>query len=284
MSDTYQYKWKDEIDLFFSINRTQLLESYPGLRLSRIYDLIEELNPVHDFNSECLRNLKRQLLQQVPLQYISQLAFFYKNSFYVDERVLIPRSESEILVERIVHIIKKNKGFDSIAEVGVGSGALLLSILCDCERSLTAIGTDISMAALEVAKKNAFLKSHLISPETKLSFYWADRLKGFTQKFDIIISNPPYIKPTDKISTHPGVYKFEPHQALFLSDEIYDSWFDVFFGEVVDCLKPGGYFMMEGHENHLKGLREILAGLEFNEIELIKDYNGRDRFILAKRN
>ena len=145
------------MDLFFNTNQAKLLQSYPGLQLTRLYKVVEELSPFRDFTSEKLQDLKKLLLSGIPLQYISQNAFFYKSSFYVDEGVLIPRSESEILVEKMVQLIRDNPMFNSIVEIGVGSGALLLSILADSDRALSAVGTDISFEALEVAQKNTFL-------------------------------------------------------------------------------------------------------------------------------
>lgn len=275
--------WEEDLNNFFSSNHSQLLQIYPGLNLSRLHHLIAELNPFADFTSEDLTHLKQQLLSRIPLEYISGLAYFYKSFFRVDSRVLIPRSESEILVEMVVAHLQKNTQVSSILEVGVGSGALLLSVLGEMNRPITAIGTDISFAALAVAQNNYQLKLKHIHPQTNVEFFWADRLNGFLQKFDCIISNPPYIKLSDESLVHQQVKEFEPHQALFLPDVDYHEWFDVFFKQVSQALNPQGLFIMEGHENHLNDLRQLLSNKDFTEIEVINDYSNRPRFLKAKR-
>lgn len=275
--------WDADLSEFLTTHQTQLTQSYPGLNKQRIHQLIEELNPFGDFSTAKLNVLKDELLHQKPLEYISGLAYFYKSTFLVDERVLIPRSETEILAETIVSHFKKNLQLDSLLEVGVGSGALILSILGELDRPINAVATDISFGALSVAQKNYQLKLKHIHPKTHLDFYWADRLSGFTQKFDCIISNPPYIKLSDQHLVHEQVKIFEPEVALYLSDDIYDQWFNDFFSQVASCLKPQGLLMMEGHEHHLQHLSQLLSKKEFCEIEIINDYTHRPRFIKAKR-
>lgn len=278
-----RYSWEEELSEFFSRHETQLKIYYPGIKINRLHHLIQELNPFSDFTSENLHHLKKQLLEKIPLEYISGLAYFYKSSFAVDSRVLIPRSESEILVETVINYSQKNGSISTLLEVGVGSGALILSILSEVKKPIQAVATDISLAALEVAQKNYRLKSKQIHSGSRLDFFWADRLHGFSQKFDCIISNPPYIKMSDRKLVHEQVQAHEPHQALFLEDEIYDQWFNDFFDEAQNCLNPNGFFMMEGHEFHLHQLKSLISTKEFFEIELMNDYTGRPRFIKAKR-
>lgn len=275
--------WDEDLEIFFSTHQKNLEQTYPGVKLSRLHELIVELAPFQNFNHEQLAILKSQLIQKIPLQYISKRAYFYRSSFLVDERVLIPRSESEIMVEKVVEFIKNNPTSSTVIEVGVGSGALLLSVLAEIQRPLEAYATDLSFSAMEVAKINFLQRKTLIHPQTSVNFYWADRLEGFTQKFDVIFSNPPYIKDSDDHLVHSQVKQFEPHMALFLQDESYDSWFAEFFAQVSNCLVSGGLFMMEGHENHLPRLQEKLATLEFTEVKLIKDYTDRWRFLSARR-
>ena len=105
-----------------------------------------------------------------------------------------------------------------------------------------------------------------------------------TSDFDLIVSNPPYIKAkADRLKVHSQVEKFEPHLALFLKDEEYDSWFKEFFNEVFDKLKPGGIFWMEGHEDHLQELAKMAQDTGFVDVKIDQDLTNRDRFLRATK-
>jgi release factor glutamine methyltransferase len=108
-------------------------------------------------------------------------------------------------------------------------------------------------------------------------------LEGSEQKFDLIVSNPPYIKRKGDFSlVHPKVHEYEPHEALYLDDESYNVWFETFFLQARGALKTGGAFLMEGHENHLHELKDLAKGLGFHSVELKKDYCDRWRFLKMK--
>lgn len=218
----------------------------------------------------------------VPLQYISRQAYFYKSEFFVDERVLIPRSETEILVERALEFIKSYSKDDLlIYEVGVGSGCIGLSLLQELNsKKVSYLGTDISEEALEVFEINLFRHQFKISKEYRVNTLLADRLEGIKIPADVILSNPPYIKETlDRKLVHGQVKKFEPQKALFLQDELYDDWFEQFFTEANSLLKKGGLFLMEGHEKHLSRLEKMAQKIFAHGSELITDYTGRERFL-----
>lgn len=202
--------------------------------------------------------------------------------FYVDERVLIPRDETEILVEKAVEILKSNK-VHSLCEVGAGSGALLLSILMDAPRKLEVIATDIDKKALSIARYNHNIKSFKMPFRHSVNFEITDRLSGIDQKFDLIVSNPPYIKrQADYPGVHCQVKNYEPEVALFLPDEHYYQWFAEFFKQVNLCLNSGGYFLMEGHEDHL-GSQLVQAAEHGLSGDILKDYTHRDRFLILKK-
>lgn len=110
-------------------------------------------------------------------------------------------------------------------------------------------------------------------------FRIADRFSGIDEKFDLIISNPPYIKKrADKDGVHFQADQFEPHIALYLNDEVYDAWFDDFFREVSHNLNGDGFFMMEGHEDHLEDLAN-LSQKYFTDYKIINDLTGNARFL-----
>lgn len=275
--------WVNDLKNFYHSEQANLEQNYPGLKFQRLLDLVNELVPTGDFNFTQLNILKKQLSESIPLQYISRQAYFYKMSFYVDERVLIPRSESEIMVEKVAAFFHKNADRTSVLEMGVGSGALLISILNELKRPIKAFATDLSFSALEVAKLNSVQKQYSFHPETTIQFYRTDRLLAITDKVDALYSNPPYIKKSDIHLVHAQVQKFEPEVALFLENDQYDQWFLDFFQQAQDRINSGGFFMMEGHENQLDDLKKTLEQFAFNDVKLIKDYTDRNRFITAYR-
>jgi release factor glutamine methyltransferase len=198
--------------------------------------------------------------------------------FFVDERVLIPRPETEDLVDRLLGLRKKRSSpFLNVLDVGVGSGAILLSLMNN-GFALKGYGSDISLDALSVARINA-RRSRL-----KVEFIESDRLKNVSETFDVIVSNPPYIKSQSHLSgVHQAVHTYEPHLALFLTDQEYDQWFQEFFTQVFMALHPHGIFAMEGHEEEVAGLTKKLTKLGFEDVRVEKDLTERDRFIFATR-
>ncbi|MCR9203500.1 MAG: peptide chain release factor N(5)-glutamine methyltransferase [Halobacteriovoraceae bacterium] len=264
---------------FFESNKESLFNNYPGLNLRRLQ---YEFNLFNERKAGTEQEFLSSLLRGIPLEYINQTSFFYKSEFYVDERVLIPRSETELLVERAVNLIretKKNKV--SVCEVGVGSGAISLSCLMDLnstEVELTA--TDISNDAITVFNMNTFLHQYAFSPKHSIVAKTTDRLKGIEDTFDFILSNPPYIKRNaDKDLVHSQVKTFEPHLALFLDDENYFSWFEEFFLMIEGKLAIGGVFLMEGHETHLSDLKALLEKQAWGKTTVLKDLAGTLRFL-----
>ncbi len=139
-------------------------------------------------------------------------------------------------------------------------------------------GSDISDEALKVARINQ--RKLRLSNKTKL--VKSDRFQNITEKFDLIVSNPPYIKAKNHRSlVQSTVDAHEPHLALYLDDSTYDSWFHDFFHGVKSHLLPGGQFWMEGHEKELAGQGKVLTELGFQNVKVLKDFSGLDRFLSA---
>lgn len=221
----------------------------------------------------------------MPLEYIVQSAFFYKSEYFVDNRVLIPRSETEILVEEAIQMINSRlEEVITICEVGVGSGAIGLSVLQDIpKKEVHFIGTDISSDAIDVFNINQFRHKFKIPPQHKIKTLLSDRLVDVSGKMDFIISNPPYIKESaDRHLVHSQVEMFEPEVALFLPDDEYEKWFLTFFHQVKEHLKIGGTFMMEGHEDHLENLKKHAKTIFNSEVEIKNDYTQRPRFLILR--
>lgn len=282
---------------FWNENKDWLETQYPGITYNRLKQEIESssvgyrISPENFWKSNYglweqskIDDFFTGLLSGRPLQYLTGHCHFYKSEFVVNENVLIPRSESEILVEMAIKYLQKNQNAIDILDLGTGSACLILSILREIKRPLNAIGSDISEHALAVAELNLHRLSYAINPESSIKFVQSDRMNNINQKFDLIISNPPYIKENEDIDlVHTQVKLHEPHVALFLPDEQYQRWFEKLFKQVFQSLKSNGLFLMEGHENHLKDLALMASKIGFLEVNVIKDYTERDRFLSLKK-
>lgn len=279
----------DYLKSFFESERKSLSDNYPGINLRRLERevSISHLNDLYcSYQSHPFNQFISKLKKGIPLEYISHQAYFYKSNFYVNEDVLIPRSETEILVElalKEIQINFKNKNC-RILDVCTGSGAIGLSLLRDSGSELEVVFSDLSEKALNIARKNYFLMQYLFSSNHKIEFIESDRLKNISGEFDLIVTNPPYImKEKDRSTVHSQVLLHEPEMALFLQDDEYEKWFIDFFTEINAHLKPEGIALVEGHENHLEKLQKIAINLKFKTIEIIKDYTLRDRFIRLQK-
>lgn len=285
---------KDRVKAFFLQHRHFLQDNYPGLTEPRLWEEVKnldeyliysdsELNDSSFFNAEIvpLNLFFNKVLEGIPLAYISGKHYFYKSEFIINKNVLIPRPETEILVEKTVQIIKKN---NKIVDVGTGSGAIILSVLMELDFPVQAWAVDISQSALDVAINNYALLKHKIHPLTKIHFINSDRLYALDSNFDVIVSNPPYIKyEVGHKDVHHQVIKFEPKVALFLKDQEYENWFSVFFQQCEKSLVSSGRLLLEGNEKHLVDLKKILIKQQFYDILIHQDYTGRERFMTATK-
>lgn len=221
--------------------------------------------------------------KRVPLQHILGYQEFMGLRFLVDGRVLIPRQDTEILVEEA---LKELHDGMSVLDICTGSGCILISLL-NYSNDCSGIGIDISEDALEVAKTNANM---LLTPQTQkdsdISFMKADVLSELPTelmgpKFDLVVSNPPYIESDVIEELEPEVKDFDPMLAL-------DGGKDglVFYrrlSEVLDkTLKKGGWFFFEIGYNQAEAVKELFSD-EYTDIEVIKDYAGLDRVIKGRR-
>ena len=220
----------------------------------------------------------KKLKQQIPLQYVLGEEWFYHLKFKVNKHVLIPRPETEELVDLI---IKENNNAASFLDIGTGSGCIPIAIKKNNEQA-SVFACDISPNALEIAKKNAALNS------VEITFFEADVLNVKTfaihlqSTVDVIVSNPPYIKVTEKSSLKKQVINFEPHLALFVEDD--DAI--IFYKKIIDLchskLKDGGrlYFELNPLSAEMVKAYALDAKL-FKQVELIKDMSGNARFFRA---
>lgn len=224
-----------------------------------------------------IEKIEEDLLSGIPFDYQRGVSDFFMDRFLVNESVLIPRPETELLVEMVLNNHKaKNL---SIADIGTGSGCIGLSLL-KANETWKGVLSDISPKALEVAKLNA--NNLRLSHQTE--FILSDRFENIKSEFDLIISNPPYIKSSShRHLVQTSVNDFEPHSALYLEDEEYKGWFEQFFREIYKHLKEGGAFYMEGHELELEDQASQLLDIKFKSLEVLKDLSGRPRFLSVKK-
>jgi release factor glutamine methyltransferase len=210
-------------------------------------------------------------LKGKPTQYITHRQEFYGREFMVNEHVLIPRPETEHLVETALEYLE-GKGDLTVLDVGTGSGAIAISVAIESGRPVLA--SDISSDALRMADRN---RQSLSAP---VSLFAADLLEGVRPYcLDLLLSNPPYVPGGDAANMQREVREWEPHVALFAGDsglEIYDR----LLAGAEQAVKPGGRLMMELGYQSLAGVRELLAA-RWTDIDVVSDLAGWPRVITA---
>lgn len=216
----------------------------------------------------------------VPVQYITGEAEFMGFDFEVNPSVLIPRPETEVLVERVLALIEREKMAEPlILDLGTGSGAIAVS-LTKLSPSCKIKASDVSEEALESGRENAAANG----VGDKIEFVFSDLFERIPEKekFDLIISNPPYV-PSEDYDSLPLEVRSEPRIALDGGPQGLDFYRRI-MPEAARRLKRGGYLVLEmgyGQSAAVKGLIE--AAGSYGDIEILKDYNDIDRIVFAKR-
>lgn len=211
--------------------------------------------------------------EHIPLQYIIGEQEFMGLRFKVNSNVLIPRQDTETLVEQVLKIVKPGM---KVLDLCTGSGCVLISVLKNAPE-LTGMGSDISKTALLVAKENA--KMHEVDAEWVRS----DLFDNITETFDVIMANPPYIPTGEILSLMPEVRDFEPENALDGGADGLDFYRKI-AGQVKDYLNPGGYVYMEIGYDQGEAVSELMRNAGFTEVEVIKDLAQNDRVVKGKGN
>lgn len=211
--------------------------------------------------------------EHIPLQYIIGEQEFMGLRFKVNSNVLIPRQDTETLVEQVLKIVKPGM---KVLDLCTGSGCVLISVLKNAPE-LTGMGSDISKTALLVAKENA--KLH----EVDADWVRSDLFDNITETFDVIMANPPYIPTGEILSLMPEVRDFEPENALDGGADGLDFYRKI-AGQVKDYLNPGGYVYMEIGYDQGEAVSELMRNAGFTEVEVIKDLARNDRVVKGKGN
>lgn len=246
-----------------------ILEYITGLNSAQYFihseDIIEK-NKAEEFFRLIERRSKR-----IPLSYVIGTRDFFGLTFKVDENVLIPEQETELLVEEV---IKHSEG-KSVLDMCTGSGCIAISIALFGKPSKVA-ASDISEKALEVARENAkSLKAG------EISFIRGDMFENVTDKFDIIVSNPPYIETGEIDELMPEVRDYIPRLAL---DGDIDGlkFYRIISKEAVKKLNKNGRIFYEIGYNQSRAVASILLENGFTDVKIMKDYSGLDRIVMAK--
>ena len=252
------------------------------LEKSRLQLYLHFEMPVFQQHLTPFRELIKKRIAHTPVSYLTNRKEFMSLDFYVDERVLIPRPETEQLVETI--LATKTGEFQRLLELGTGSGVIATSLAVQ-HPEWEIVATDISEPALAVARKNAethartsqieFLAGDLFEPIETIN------TNGDTQ-FDWIVCNPPYIKNTERDTLHPDVRDYEPEIALFAGDDGL-AVIRRLIAEAPEYLAPNGKLILEIGATQADAVRTLLdAESGYATYELFKDYAEKERVVLAR--
>lgn len=240
-----------------------------------VSDIDLALNSEFAHNDLVLEKAKLRAETKIPIQHIIGTAYFMGEDFIVNEKVLIPRDETEILVRKAVEIINQNS-FKKILDIGTGSGCIACMIAKLTEAQV--IGVDISTDALQVALDN----SSKLELFNKALFRKSDIFSNVKEKFDLIISNPPYIPITEKNQLQAEV-GFEPNLALFAHDVDGVGFYEKIITKAPEFLNEDGYLMFELGINQARKVKTFMEKAGFKNIEIEKDLAGIERVISGER-
>ena len=267
-----------EIDTFLFL----LLEEY--LNFKRIDIVLKSNFEISPEDLILLRSSTKLLEQEIPIQYILGKTEFYGFPFILNEHVLIPRPETEELITSILENVLKTKSFHTnanekqlkILDIGTGSGCIPISLKKSLPfAEITAI--DVSNEALTIAKKNAVLN------KVDINLTQQDILNttSLNQLYDVIVSNPPYVRESEKKEIKNNVLNNEPHMALFVKDNNPLVFYNKIAELAKNHLTKNGTLFFEINQYLGKETVELIKLKGFNKIQLKKDIFGRDRIIIA---
>jgi release factor glutamine methyltransferase len=274
---------KDEVNSFFFL----CIEQY--LNLPRFQLALQPEFTIPKPETDTFFGVLEDLKQQKPIQYILGETEFYGLPFIVNENVLIPRQETEELVHLIIegHTARsrganKNDQF-KILDIGTGSGCIAITLAKNLPDA-KVFCLDVSEETIIVAKQNAELNN------VEMRFIEADILNESTWnlefkalEFDLIVSNPPYVRELEKAEIQPNVLDNEPHLALFVEDNNPLIFYKAITDFAIDNLKPKGELYFEINQYLGAETKQLLGDARFENIELIKDLNGNDRMLKGRK-
>ena len=271
---------KDEANAMILI----LLEHY--FKIDRVKMALEPQLRLSESEMLTFHFAVKDLLKNKPIQYIIGETEFCDLKFKVNENVLIPRPETSEMIYKIIKSQKsKVKSQKSMAnsqkstlDIGTGSGCIAISLAKLLPQN-KVYALDISEKALEVAQENA------INNEVDVTFIHDDILSlknKIDTKFDIIVSNPPYVRELEKAEMRDNVLNWEPHNALFVSDNNPLIFYRTILGFAKTHLKEKGEVWFEINEYLGKEMKELCNEMEFSQVEVFNDFRGKERILLVR--
>ncbi len=252
------------------------------LGIQRIDFVLQKNNAVDYQNIDRIKKVIQRLRNEEPIQYIFGSTEFYGLLFNVSTDTLIPRPETEELVEWIIETVKQDEYLSSLSElrildIGTGTGCIAIT-LTKLIPSANTTAVDISKNALTVAESNSALN------EVNVHFVISNvlELSSLENELDIIVSNPPYVRNSEKIEIKNNVLKYEPDTALFVEDDDPLLFYRKIGKLSLESLNPNGYLFFEINQYLGKEMVDLLSDLGYQHIELRKDVFGNDRMIKCR--
>lgn len=274
-----QYLFKEELKMIYPQREIEsiiyiLLEHL--LNYSKIEIQLNKNEKIEQNIFDQITSALRDLKNSVPIQYIIGETEFYDLTFKVNKHTLIPRQETEELVHAIIN---ENKiAAPRVLDIGTGSGCIPI-VLAHNIAGANVSSVDVSEGAIVIAKENATLNKVVIDFHLRDFLKWDEY--SWEMGYDIIVSNPPYVKESEKELMEKNVLTYEPHTALFVDDN--DPL--IFYRRITEFakvhLKKGGKLYFEINEALGQEMIELQESLGFSSVRLIKDLNGRDRMTSA---
>lgn len=273
---TTEYFEKKEIDSP-RINAELLLADV--LKCKRLDLYLSFDKPLEEKEINLYREFVRRRAKYEPLQYILGKVEFYGFEFIVNPNVLIPRPETEILVESVIELLKCTN-ISSGLDIGTGSGIIPISV-CRCYDKIYFDALDISSEALEVAKQNSIHNG----TQQRINFELNDILQKdirFHKKYDLVVSNPPYVAQSEYASLQKEITDYEPKIAVTDFSDGY-SFYKKISEIAIQILNEKGFLIFEVGKGQSEVVSEIMRGVGFNSIKIVKDYLNIERVIQGQK-
>lgn len=227
----------------------------------------------------CYQNMVARRLTREPLQYIVGKVEFWSRDFFVTPEVLIPRQETEFVLEQTLALVnRQDNGCCRVLDMGTGSG--IIADVLAAELSCRVIAVDLSPSALVVAGIN--ITAHHL--QHRVSLVCSDLFTALDcrQQFDIIVSNPPYVAEKERAALHPEVHVYEPSSALFAGHDGLDCYKRL-IPESYDYLKPGGWLCLEIGAAQGEAIYKMLQEAGYMDVAILSDYARRPRFARGRK-
>lgn len=287
LSDVVAF-YKKELAAIYTESELQNITNWIFEKQLKLTSSQTILNPSFRVNQSDLIILEQmcyKLKAHKPIQYVLGEAEFYHLKFKVNQNVLIPRPETEELVDMVIKKFKTSTQTLNILDISTGSGCIPISIKKNISAA-NVYGLDVSIAALEIAGHNA------VANKVDVNLFKADVLaenvaeiilnQTKNQKIDVLISNPPYVLQSEKDGLEPRVKNYEPHLALFVADNDPILFYRKIAQLAKNILTTNGNLYFECHTLYAEAVYQLLTEMKFNEVNLLKDMAGMTRFVIAK--